>query len=533
MSNKTNKLNEIFSVSRAVCTDEGWQRCLSAMPPSLSTPDFPERLARCIDDFSVPPYMADLARLELAVHQCQGFQGDRLTTDDGGLSLNPSLALLDLDWTGLSAVVEDPSYAISDPPQPCSEMVMVWKHAESGSVRYRKAQHNDLLSIKIILEEIDPEKAAAEGGVSIGFIDNIINQSVQHGIILRAPSKLRRDAKLSDQIDLDVDRYLSPSVFTLQWHITQACDLHCKHCYDRSKRSPLKLEQGFKVLDDLRAFCVRNNIKGQVSFTGGNPLLYPHFTELYRAASDRGFMLAILGNPTTPEKVDELLAIQKPEFFQVSLEGLADHNDDIRGSGHFARVMDFLDILRSKRVYSMVMLTLTQANFQQVLPLGEMLREKADLFIFNRLTLFGEGANIKPVPVEAYSEFLVAYQKATQRNPVLGFKDNLFNRVKRDSGLPIFGGCAGYGCGAAFNFLALLPDGEVHACRKFPSLIGNIFEASLDDIYDSKEAERYRRGTEACRGCSLEIVCRGCPAVVAGHGLNPHVDRDPYCSGCV
>jgi selenobiotic family peptide radical SAM maturase len=516
-----------------VCKNDEWQRCLSTISTTISPEDFPERLARCIDDFSAPPYMADLARLELAVHHCQGFQGDRLTTDDGGLSLNPSLALLDLEWSGLSAVVENPSYAISDPPQPHSEMVMVWKHAESGSVRYRKAQHNDLLSIKIILEEIDPETAAAEGGVSIGFIDNIINQSVQHGIILRAPSKLRRDAKLSDQIDLDVDKYLSPSVFTLQWHITQACDLHCKHCYDRSNRSPLKLEQGFKVLDDLRAFCVRNNIKGQVSFTGGNPLLYPHFIDLYEAASDRGFMLAILGNPTTPEKLDELLAIQKPEFFQVSLEGLPEHNDDIRGSGHFKRVIDFLEILENKKVYSMIMLTLTASNYEQVLPLGEILRGKTDLFNFNRLTLFGEGANLKPVPVDVYNDLLLSYQKASEGNSVLGFKDNLFNRIRLDGSLPIFGGCAGYGCGAAFNFVAVLPDGEVHACRKFPSLIGNIFQSTLGEIYYSQKAEQYRRGTEACRGCSLEIVCRGCPAVVAGHGLDPKVDRDPYCAGPV
>ena len=31
-----------------------------------------------------------------------------------------------------------------------------------------------------------------------------------------------------------------------------------------------------------------------------------------------------------------------------------------------------------------------------------------------------------------------------------------------------FGGCTGFGCGAAFNFMAVLPDGEVHACRKVP-----------------------------------------------------------------
>ncbi|MCK7513012.1 MAG: hypothetical protein MZV70_59310 [Desulfobacterales bacterium] len=38
-------------------------------------------------------------------------------------------------------------------------------------------------------------------------------------------------------------------------------------------------------------------VGGQVSFSGGNPLLYPKFLDLYRAAVDRGFPVVILGKP--------------------------------------------------------------------------------------------------------------------------------------------------------------------------------------------------------------------------------------------
>ncbi|MBN2516681.1 MAG: SPASM domain-containing protein [Deltaproteobacteria bacterium] len=44
-------------------------------------------------------------------------------------------------------------------------------------------------------------------------------------------------------------------------------------------------------------------------------------------------------------------------------------------------------------------------------------------------------------------------------------------------------------------------------CRKFPSLIGNIFEQSLAEIYDSDSARRYRAGTQACRSCPIRPVC--------------------------
>ena len=89
---------------------------------------------------------------------------------------------------------------------------------------------------------------------------------------------------------------------------------------------------------------------------------------------------------------------------------------------------------------------------------------------------------------DTYASFLEVYLKAVESNPVLALKDNLINILNHRKGAELFGGCTGFGCGAAFNFLAVLPDGEVHACRKFPSLIGNVFHQSLGDIYDSEAA---------------------------------------------
>ena len=111
----------------------------------------------------------------------------------------------------------------------------------------------------------------------------------------------------------------------------------------------------------------------------------------------------------------------------------------------------------------------------------------------------------------------------------MGLKDNLLNIIRREKGSAPFGGCTGHGCGAAFNFLALLPDGEVHACRKFPSLVGTIIENSLYDIYHSELAERYRTGSRACRDCSLNVVCRGCLAIAHSRGLDVFTDKDPFC----
>jgi selenobiotic family peptide radical SAM maturase len=177
----------------------------------------------------------------------------------------------------------------------------------------------------------------------------------------------------------------------------------------------------------------------------------------------------------------------------------------------------------------MVMLTLTRDNMDQVLPLAEMLRGLTDRFHFNRLSMVGEGANLQLPDKWNYIEFLESYVVAAEKNSMLGMKDNLINILYHKKGIKPFGGCAGYGCSAAFNFLTLLPDGEVHACRKFPSLIGNILHQDITEIYESAIAKRYRSGCNACRSCAIRPVCGGCPAIAHSYHLNIFEERDPYC----
>ena len=319
------------------------------------------------------------------------------------------------------------------------------------------------------------------------------------------------------------------SSFTLQWHLTNRCRFHCRHCYDRSERGELTLAEALAVLAGLQAFGRRYRLLPRVSLSGGDPLQYPHFWELYAALAKARMEVSILGNPVGPEILRQLLAVHPPRYYQVSLEGLREHNDFIRGRGHYDQVLAFLAAARPLGLETHVMLTLTRANLEQVIPLGSELRGLTARLTFNRLSQTGEGAALELPAKAEYADFLRRYLAAGHVNPVLGVKDNLFNIIRHRHGRPLWPGCTGFGCGAAFNFVALLPDGEVHACRKYPSLLGQIRDASLETIYHSVAARRYREGSQACRNCALRRHCGGCPAVTAGQGLRPLDDLDPHC----
>jgi len=143
--------------------------------------------------------------------------------------------------------------------------------------------------------------------------------------------------------------------------------------------------------------------------------------------------------------------------------------------------------------------------------------------------MVGEGANLCLPAKDEYMTFLEAYLRAAEDNPVMGIKDNLFNILHNKTGKEYFGGCTGFGCGAAFNFISMLPEGEAHACRKFPSRIGNVLKDGIAGAYDSEAAKRYRAGCAACKSCEIRPVCGGCLAVSYSHGQNIFEDRDPFC----
>jgi selenobiotic family peptide radical SAM maturase len=522
-----NSVNTIYRACRSVVGEDTWARFTNQWTAEITSHSLTKILPR-LSDCSIPPYLSDLARLEEAIFSVQENKGS-LPSETDQPGVNPTLQLIDTSWANLTALL-DPDHRSSDiHPVQSHERVLVYYNHLAGRVIARPATDEDFLVLKMVVEGISPEAVAAQGNLPVGAVDRAMFRATSRGLVLIPPSRIRRDPAVFHGGNGIPDQYLSSPSFTLQWHVTQACDLHCKHCYDRSDRAPLSLAEATRILDELHTFCGDRHVRGAVSFTGGNPLLHPAFKEIYRAASERGFTTAILGNPSPRGRIEELIAIQMPAFFQVSLEGLREHNDSIRGAGHFDRIMSFLDVLGDLGVSSMVMLTLTSGNIDQVLPLAEALRGKADTFHFNRLSMVGEGAQLVMPDARRYRPFLQSYIEAAKSNPIMGIKDNLINIIRHEQGIEPFGGCTGYGCGAAFNFVTLLADGEVHACRKFPSHIGNVHEQSIAGIYDSEAAQRYRAGAAACRTCAIRPVCGGCLASAHSHGLNIFKDRDPFC----
>lgn len=514
------RLRASFPRCQAAVGLQRWHRAVADFVAAHGAAD-PERLADFLVErgptSDLPASLVDLARLEATRPRAA-----EIPDEVSRLTVNPTLSAVLL---GHRVIAEsgDPGAAEAEP-----ELALVWHAPGESTVRRIAATALELLVLKLAVEGIRERECARLSGIAATRIAAAVDQVAATGLVLRPRPGLHRTAASLGLADAPPELLCAHS-FTLQWHLTSACDLHCLHCYDRTSYRAVRLDAARSVIADFVDFCRRHRIWGDFCLSGGNPLLHADFLPIYRAIASTGMSVWFLGNPAPRASLEEIVAIRKPDLFQVSLEGLEPENDRVRGRGHFARTMAFLELLGELGIPRTVMVTLGRDNLDQVIPLGEQLAGRCDFLVFNRLAQVGEGAALDIPETDQYRDFLLRYEAAARDNPIFDFKDNLFNILRHQRGEPLTDGCTGFGCGAAFNFIALLPDGEAHACRKLPSPLGNLVELGMQAIYDSPAAARYRAGSAACTGCPIRAHCGGCLAVSHGAGRDPLTELDPHC----
>ena len=129
--------------------------------------------------------------------------------------------------------------------------------------------------------------------------------------------------------------------FAFQWHITDACDQRCKHCYifaeDTCKRPeamtwPQIQDTFYNCLD----FCQVYHRQPYFYLTGGDPILHPNFWDLLELMQEHHIPFTILGNPFhLDDEVCRRLKAHGCEKYQLSLDGLRETHDWFRKPGSF------------------------------------------------------------------------------------------------------------------------------------------------------------------------------------------------------
>jgi len=336
--------------------------------------------------------------------------------------------------------------------------------------------------------------------------------------------------------------------FFIQLHLTERCNLSCRHCYQTGELSDEMSLPEIKALIDevsdmLKDWSEAYHITFSPSFnvTGGEPFLMRDIFPVLEKLTKKGFDTYLLSNGIliSREKA-ETLAELGVKGVQISIEGPEDIHDSVRGEGSMSSSIRGVQNLLDAGIEVTLNTTLSEINathFMDVIGLASSLGVQR--VGFSRLVPSGRGERLldsmlKNAALEGlYTEIFSLSTPGLQI--VTG--DPVASQMKMpaidesDEKVPS-GGCA-----AGVSGLTILPDGTVTPCRRMPIPIGNVRRDSLREVWATSEilgALRNRRGYKGkCGTCGRWANCRGCRAIAYAYSLAAdkadYLAEDPQC----
>ena len=92
----------------------------------------------------------------------------------------------------------------------------------------------------------------------------------------------------------------------INFHITDACNYTCNHCFADFKMKDLPLKDAKKVIDSIETFFRENEIdNGRINIAGGEPLMYRHLDEIIDYIAEKNIKVSIItnGSRLTEERI--------------------------------------------------------------------------------------------------------------------------------------------------------------------------------------------------------------------------------------
>lgn len=342
-------------------------------------------------------------------------------------------------------------------------------------------------------------------------------------------------------------QYLPKPKFSfIQWHITERCNLRCKHCYQTSYNTPeLSYDKLLDIFYQYLELLDMWGIKGRIQITGGEPFirereLFDLLEKCYENKDKLEYGIMSNGMFATREIARRLKNLQL-DFFQVSLEGKQTANDYIRGVGTFEKITEGAKILLEEGVRTSISFTSSKANWHEFKDLVEVGKDIGVNVVWSdRLVPWGVGAQMReqmlaPLELKTHYERITSISKELDNN-------NKKTRVPLRRTLYFLADCdckAGsdrqYACDVVGTTgMTIMPDGIVYPCRRLAVKVGNLKEESLFEIWYGNDFmwklrdKNYYRNSK-CGSCEFFEKCTtGSMCVTYGYCGTPFA-TDPQC----
>jgi radical SAM protein with 4Fe4S-binding SPASM domain len=330
-----------------------------------------------------------------------------------------------------------------------------------------------------------------------------------------------------------------------QWHITDRCNLNCRHCYNdiKAEKDPsfdeliAVLEKIMKFTKDNYYLTNRNQVRNHITLTGGEPFIHKDFLELLQKISEekKHFDFAILTNGSFIDKsIARNLKKIKPSFVQVSIEGCEATHDSIRGKGNYRTTLCAIKNLVSENITTFISFTAHRGNFMEFAHVANLGRKLNVRRVWaDRLIPCGSGTSLSNellTPEETRKFFEIMQQECLlAKKRWFGKTEISMHRALQF----LMAGGRPYHCTAGETLITVMPNGDVYPCRRMPVKVGNLFEQSLSEIYNYNNLLCDLRScsslNDTCKACTYSVLCKGGLKCLAYSVKGDPFSGDPGC----
>jgi len=328
--------------------------------------------------------------------------------------------------------------------------------------------------------------------------------------------------------------------FHIQWHITNLCNLHCKHCYqeDFSKHSDLEWKGLKRVSDHILTTLCEWDRKACIHLTGGEPLLKEELFNLLQYLDPKTEIeeLGIITNGLlfSREVVKRLSAFPKLKKIKISLDGAdAEAHDSIRQKGVFEKVIQSLPMIKQENRFEIIlMVTVMKRNYKSLPSLIRLCKNLGvDGLILERFIPLGRGKTFMNEVLEKDQwrelvEILMEFfSMKMDEDDIPSYQ--AFQITFDEDGAELLGAP----CIIGRDGLCIMPEGIVFPCRRLPIPIGNLMNESLKEIWESSslldQLRKKKNLKGRCGKCEIED-CRGCRSLALAL-TGDYLEEDPHC----
>ena len=312
------------------------------------------------------------------------------------------------------------------------------------------------------------------------------------------------------------------------------CNNHCAHCYNEPGRrqASLSLEDWKRTLNRLWDIGVP-----YVIFTGGEPTLHPHLTELVAHASALGQITGLNSNGrllAEPELPATLLQAGL-DHVQITLHSdLPEVHDNLVSAPAWEETVAGIRACLELGLHTLTNTTLLAANAGRAVEMVEFLHTLGlRTFAMNGIIRSGCGAYYPGGLRE--SQVLPLLERVQERAAELDMKFLWYTPTRYCRLSPVELGVGPKACNAAEYSICVEPNGSVLPCQSYYEPVGNLLTDPWENIWNSPLFLRIRNRREHPREADLPRRCVECEELeICGGGCMLELHKEetkPYAVG--